>query len=102
MPRDVGIPLWWSSKRRQMVAAALTLNCWPMMACDRLSNADLGRFTAGAGKRLANANRTGSTDLKCSRAELQSGSTCESDECSVSMVRKVSRSGAVISFAFLE
>ena len=73
-----------------------------MIACDRLSNVDLGRLTAGGGNRLANANRTGSTDLKWSRADSQSKRTCESDEGSVSMVCKVSRSGAGLSFAHLE
>ena len=102
MPWAVGMPPWWSSKRRQIVAAALTLNCWPMMACDRLSNVDLGLLATGDGNRSANSNKTGSTDLKCTLADSQSKRACESDEGSVSMVCKVSRSGAGLSFAHLE
>ena len=73
-----------------------------MMACDRLSNVDLGRLTAGDGHRLAKVNRTGSTDLKCSNADSQSKRACESGEGSVSMKRKVSRSDADLSFAHFE
>ena len=102
MPWAVGIPLWWSSKRRQIVAAALTLNCWPMMACAKLSNVDLGRLTVGDGNRLAKVNRTGSNDWKCSNADCQSKRACESGEGSVSMKRKVSRSDADLSFAHFE